>query len=259
MASLALMCHEPGSSPPIAPVAGGAVEHHHLVLSSADGTRFSAFEALAGRPDGPAVVVMPDVRGLHSFYEELALRLAEHDYTAVAIDYFGRTTALGIRDDSFDHWSHVEQTTIETITSDVAAAVAHLRSSRPDRPVFTLGFCFGGSASWHQAASGHGLAGSIGFYGNPDRPGFPTGARSVIDRIPDMDCHILGLMGGDDPGIPTDLIDRFRDALDAAGIVSDIVVYPGAPHSFFDRRAADFAEASADASERVLAFLAANG
>jgi carboxymethylenebutenolidase len=66
-------------------------------------------------------------------------------------------------------------------------------------------------------------------------------------------------MGGADSGIPTDLIDRFRDALDAAGIVSDIVVYPGAPHSFFDRMAADFAEASADAWERVLAFLAANG
>jgi carboxymethylenebutenolidase len=253
------MCHEPGSSPPIAPVAGGAVEHHHLVLNSADGTMFSAFEALGQSPSGAAVVVMPDVRGLHPFYEELALRLAEHGYDAVAIDYFGRTTALGPRDEAFDHWSHVQHATIEGITSDVAAAVAHLRATDAARPVFTIGFCFGGSTSWHQAASGHGLTGAIGFYGHPDHPDFPTGARAVVERIADIECPILGLMGGDDPGIPIEVADRFRDALDAAGIVNDIVVYPGAPHSFFDRKAADFAEASADAWERVLAFLAANG
>jgi carboxymethylenebutenolidase len=32
-------------------------------------------------------------------------------------------------------------------------------------------------------------------------------------------------------------------------------VYPGAPHSFFDERAAEHAEASDDAWRRVLAFL----
>jgi carboxymethylenebutenolidase len=32
-------------------------------------------------------------------------------------------------------------------------------------------------------------------------------------------------------------------------------VYPGAPHSFFDRRAAEQAEASEDAWRRMLGFL----
>ena len=35
----------------------------------------------------------------------------------------------------------------------------------------------------------------------------------------------------------------------------EIVVYDGAPHSFFDRRQEEFAEASEDAWRRVLAFL----
>ena len=62
-----------------------------VVLTAADGNRFAAF---AASPDGPAatgVVVLPDIRGLYRFYEEVALRLAERGYAAVAFDYFGRT------------------------------------------------------------------------------------------------------------------------------------------------------------------------
>ena len=40
------------------------------------------------------------------------------------------------------------------------------------------------------------------------------------------------------------------------GIEHEIVTYPGAPHSFFDRKQVDFAaEGSADAWRRVLGFL----
>ena len=35
-------------------------------------------------------------------------------------------------------------------------------------------------------------------------------------------------------------------------------VYPGAPHSFFDRKFTEFAEASADAWKRVQAFVGQN-
>jgi carboxymethylenebutenolidase len=48
----------------------------------------------------------------------------------------------------------------------------------------------------------------------------------------------------------------FDEALTAAGVEHELVTYDGAPHSFFDRSQEDFAEASADAWERVLAFLA---
>jgi len=41
-------------------------------------------------------------------------------------------------------------------------------------------------------------------------------------------------------------------------VAHEIVTYAGAPHSFFDRRATDFAEASADAWKRVLSFISAH-
>ena len=93
--------------------------------------------------------------------------------------------------------SHVRQMTHASLAADVRAAVDHLRQDRPERRIVTVGFCLGGSNSWHQAANGHGLAGAVGFYGNPTRD-LPPGAGSVIDRVPLMECPILALMAGDD-------------------------------------------------------------
>jgi carboxymethylenebutenolidase len=148
----------------------------------------------------------------------------------------------------------VAETTLDGIRADVAAAVARLRDGNPDRAVFTVGFCFGGSSSWHQAANGHDLAGAIGFYGRPRR----SDADSVIDRVHEMTCPVLALMGGDDPGIPQSEVDAFEVALAGAGVAHEVVVYPGAPHSFFDRKYADFADDSADAWRRALEFIDVN-
>ncbi len=118
-----------------------------------------------------------------------------------------------------------------------------------------MGFCFGGSYSWMQAAAGHGLSGAIGFYGNAARERSP-GDGSVIDRVPDMEAPILALMGGDDPGIPPEVNEAFAAALEASGVEHEIVTYPGAPHSFFDRKQVDYAAECADAWRRVLGFIA---
>jgi carboxymethylenebutenolidase len=245
------MCYSADSNPPIEPIVGGASGHRDLTLTANDRNQFAAFSATSANGLGPGVVILPDVRGLHHFYEELALRFAEHGYDAVAIDYFGRTAGVGKRDDEFPYTDHVPQTTLDGVTADTAGAVAHLREADPDRAIFTLGFCFGGSNSWHQAAGGHGLAGAIGFYGNPKRP--PLGP---IERVGEFECPVLALMGGDDPGIPAEVVEEFRQALGTAGVEHEVVVYPGAPHSFFDRKQDQFASDSADAWRRVLDFIA---
>lgn len=252
------MCFELDSSPPIAPIAGAAVDARDLVLRSSDGTPFAAYFAKAGTPSGAAVVILPDVRGLYRFYEELALRFAEEGIDAVAIDYFGRTAGVAKRDESFPFMEHVTQTKSHQIADDVRAAVEFLRSPEGAnaRHVFTVGFCFGGQQSWLQAANGHGLAGAIGFYG---RPG-PTrdGAPGPVDRACEFACPVLALMGGADQGIPLDQVEELRRAWEAAGIPHEVVVYPGAPHSFFDRRYEEYAQESADAWRRCLEFIRRN-
>jgi carboxymethylenebutenolidase len=66
---------------------------------------------------------------------------------------------------------------------------------------------------------------------------------------------VLTLYGGEDAGIPAESRDAFHRALDVAGVEHRSIVYEGAPHSFFDRKAAEFAEASADAWRQMLEFM----
>ncbi len=249
------MCFELDSLPPIPAVSGAAVAHRDLELVAGDGTRFAAFAALPDRPPRAGVVVLPDVRGLYRFYEELALRFAERGIAAVAIDYFGRTAGVGKRDDDFPFREHVAQTTPEGIQADVGAAVDYLRSEEGGSAstVFTVGFCLGGRHSWLAAAGGHGLAGAVGFYGRPGEGS--DGSPGPAQRASELDAPILGLMGGADEGIPAADVAAFEQALEAAGVEHELVTYDGAPHSFFDRRYEQHAEASEDAWRRVLEFI----
>ncbi len=250
------MCFAADSTPPITPISGAAVDTRLVTLNADDGNQLAAYEARGNGSGKATVLILPDVRGLFSFYQQLAERFAEYGFDALAIDYFGRTAGVGVRNESFDYMPHVKLTTHAGVRADAAAGVAHLRTLAAV-PVFTVGFCFGGSNSWHQAANGLGLAGAIGFYGHPDRE-FPVGSRPLVERAGEIGCPILGLMGGDDQGIPVDLVDKFRTALTAAGVEHEFVVYPGAPHSFFDRKYEQFATESADAWDRVLRFIAAH-
>ena len=122
--------------------------------------------------------------------------------------------------------------------------------------LFAVGFCFGGRLSFLAATLGLDLSGVIGFYGVPVGPGrndVPAPA-DVAERIA---SPVLALFGGADQAIPASAIATFEAALAAAAVEHRIVVYPDAPHSFFDRKADEFAATSAAAWQEVLAFIRA--
>lgn len=238
------MCFELDSSPPIPVISGAAVSHDELVLEASDGNRFAAFLATPEEPSDTGVVILPDVRGLYRFYEELALRFAERGYPALACDYFGRTAGAEKRGDDFEYRPHVGAVSPEEIQHDVRAAVEHLRSLGV-RKVFTVGFCMGGRQSWLAAAAGHGLAGAIGFYGRPREAS--DGTAGPVQVASQIEAPILALQAGADANITAEDNDAFERALGEAGVEHELVVYEGAPHSFFDRKQEEFAAASEDA------------
>lgn len=249
------MCFAYDAHPPIAPIAGAAVDSQRIVLDSADGTRLNAFAAKPSKNNGVGVVVMPDVRGLFPFYEELALRFAELGCPSVAVDYFGRTAGLAARDESFAFMDHVVQTRFDTVAADVNAGIAYLRSSEGGtaKSIFTVGFCFGGARSWMQTAYTPDLTGAVGFYGQPG-PG-RDGAPGPLARAGELRGPLLLLQSKqDEDWIPLAIVDEFARALTANAIEHEMVLYD-APHSFFDRSAAEYAEASADAWRRIRAFI----
>ena len=253
------MCVDSDSRPPLAPIAGAAVASETVLLRAEDGNELRAFEARpADGTGGTAVLVLPDVRGLHAFYEELVLRFAEVGLHALAIDYFGRTAGTDARGDDFEYMPHVERTTWTGLQADIQAAAEHL-GSRGARNLVTVGFCYGGRVSFLCATlPSVAPAGVVGFYGKPVGPGRAE-TPAPADLAGAFRSPVLGLFGGADPGIPTDAAETFRTALADVGVEHEIVVYPDAPHGFFDRKQEQFAAESADAWQRAVAFIRRTG
>jgi carboxymethylenebutenolidase len=190
------------------------------------------------------MVVLPDVRGLHPFYTDLAQRFAEAGFDSVAIDYFGRTAGVGARDESFDWQQHVREVAYDHVLADAGAAARTLRDAGAAK-VFTVGFCFGGGWSWRLSASELGFAGNIGFYGRPE------GVEKVI---PNVRSPILMLVAGADQATPQEAFIDMDRKLAEAGKEHEMYIYDGAPHSFFDRAFAEWRDACRDAWQRILDF-----
>jgi carboxymethylenebutenolidase len=242
------MCYGDDSRPPLPPVGGAAADHGDITLTARDGTKFMAHYARATSPTGAGMVVLPDVRGLHQFFKELAERFAETGIDAVAIDYFARTADTEDRSERFEYMPHVQQTTPENVAADVAAAIEYLRSKEGGavKSVFTVGFCFGGSNSWNQSAEQPGLAGAIGFYGRPSR---------AEENISKMKAPLQVMIAGADAATTPEQNKEFLRELDAAGVPHESKVYDGAPHSFFDRSYEQWKDACDDAWRRMLDFV----
>jgi carboxymethylenebutenolidase len=249
------MCTTNDSRPPIEPISGAAIDARNVTLMGEDGHEFRAYLARPEQGTGAGIVILPDVRGLHPFFEELAMRYAERGIDALAIDYFGRTAPSDDRGEDFEYMPHVSKARWENLAGDIRTAVAHLRElPNPPRSTFTTGFCMGGRLASMSTTLDLGLAGAIPFYGWPtgeSRNGTPAPA-DVADKI---ECDLLILYGERDEGITKDVRDAFDRALDKAGVTHETVVYPGAPHGFFDRHFDEHADASADAWDRTLTFI----
>jgi carboxymethylenebutenolidase len=261
------VCFEFDALPPLVPadrvisaLIGGGAGAEILTLTSADGTRFAAALAECPEPNGgPAVIILPDVRGLYRFYVDLAERFVTAGFHAMAIDYFGRTADARERDDAFDWMAHIMRTTPDQVQTDIAAARDALAERTGASTFVTVGFCFGGAqADLAGANTKLALDAVISFYGTllprafgADNPDFPA----PLKRADEIRTRLLALFGGADPGIPPEDIARFDAALTRSEVPHEIHTYPGAPHSFFDRSFEEHAEASADAWRRVLDFL----
>ena len=252
------MCFPPGARPPdipgdLLPISGGA-GGEDIVLASADGARFRTFFAAANGDAG--VVIAPDARGLHRFYEELAERFASAGVHALAMDYFGRTAGTDRRPDDFAFQEHATAARgrPDLIQADVAASLAELRRRTGATRAFVLGFCMGGRVAFNASAAQDGLAGVVGFYGVL-RKRDDADTDAPLDKVGRMKAPILGLFGGADKAIAADSVAEFDRALDDKKVPHHLVTYPGAPHSFFDRSFAEFKQECDDAWRRVRGFI----
>ncbi len=246
---------------------------------------FLAFPAGRGKP-APAVVVVHEIFGVDGHMQDVARRFAGQGYVAAAPNLFtGPLQAtltpenIGLAMQAFaqappelrrdpsklaafaasqpperrpilEAFGMVSSPPVQAgFAQDLKAVADHLRGlPEVDRNrVGSVGFCFGGAMSARLATVDPMLRAAVIFYGqNPP-----------LEDVPRIRASVLGLYGGEDPGI-TGTVPSLAEAMGKAGVSFESHVYPGARHAFFnDTRAPMYHEASAkDAWQRVLAFYA---
>lgn len=250
------MCYPDGSAPPPFPGDATPATLTRGAVRPRTGSPFRVAHAVPARSRRVAAIVLPDGRGLHPFYERFAHALAGAGVEALAMDLYGRTAGIAPRDGGFDSRAHSSQLRWAQVRADLRVVAARLRGDDRRRPVITIGFCLGGRVSLLAASAPElELAGAIALYPQTHGP-----ARSDLPA-PDelagqLGCDTLTVFGGADELIPAEEVEGWRRALATAGRRDEVLVYPGAPHSFFDRAAGHFTGESADVAARMLTFVA---
>lgn len=196
-----------------------------------------------GRPH-PGVVVIQEWWGLDGHIKDVTNRFAAAGYVALAPDLYHGVVA-----------SEPDEARKLVMELDMVAAVDEIGSAldallaRDDvsgEKAGIVGFCMGGRLTLLAARTHENIGAAVAFYGSPLTP-----AEAAEVKAP-----VLGLYGALDGGIAVADVETMRDALEAAGITTTVVIYEGAQHAFFnDTRANSYnAEASADAWTRTLAW-----
>jgi len=242
----------------------------------------------------PAVVVIQEVWGVDGHIADVADRLANAGYVALAPDLYsaggGRPPALAVERvaGAKAFLNTIPPAQWMAVLSDEqrrAEALARLPAEEAQKVAETIAALFAGVGGdperhlsvlraavaflrAHPACAGRAV-GSVGFClggglsallaGEEPELGAAVifyGSSPSAEQAGSIHCPLRGFYGHDDPRIVTGL-PAFEAALSAADVDCELRIYPDTPHAFFnDTRPSYRPEAARDAWARTLAFFA---
>jgi carboxymethylenebutenolidase len=183
----------------------------------------------------PVVIVIEEIFGVHEYIKDTCRRLAKLGYCAVAPELYARQGDLSKMTD-------VQQIVRDVISkapdaqvmSDLdAIAKWAVASSKGDAGrMGVTGFCRGGRHTWVYAAHNPNLKAAVAWYGPIGGAKTDIQPVNVLDIAGQIKCPLLGLYGGQDPGIAVADVEKARDLARAAGKTVEIQVFPEAGHAF---------------------------
>jgi carboxymethylenebutenolidase len=226
------------------------------------------YRAVATRHKGkaPVVLVVHEIFAVHEHIKDVCRRLAKQGVFAVAPDLFVRQGNVSKLPDSKEIVAKVVSKVPDAqVMSDLDATVAWAKASGAAdvARLGITGFCWGGRVVWLYAAHSPALKAGVAWYGRLVGDKDALRPRHPLDVAGALKAPVLGLYGGQDPGIPLASVEQMRAALgagDAAAKRSQIHVYPDAGHAFFaDYRPSYRAADATDGWTRLLAWFKANG
>jgi carboxymethylenebutenolidase len=215
-----------------------------------------AYRAMPASGERLAVVlVVQEIFGVHEWIKDICRRLARMGYFAIAPELYARqgdptkfddTQAL-IRD-------IVAKVSDAQVLGDLDAAVEYAKSTgKADVARLGItGFCWGGRIVWMYAGHNPRLRAGVAWYG-PVARAYHAGDKTAMDIVPGIRAAMLGLYGGDDPGIPNDTVEKIGAAMKAAGKTADLIIYPDTPHGFLADYRPSYRKGSAEDGWKRLA------
>jgi len=230
------------------------------------GFKMPAYRAApAGKTNAPVVLVISEIFGVHEHIADVANRFARAGYFAIAPELFVRQGDAASYGELAKLISEViSQVPDAQVMSDLDATVAWAKAEGADTGKTGItGFCWGGRITWLYSAHNPAVKAGVAWYGRLVGQPSPLTPVHPVDVAGKLAAPVLGLYGGQDPGIPLDTVDKMKAALAAGSTAakrSEFVVYPDAPHAFHaDYRPSYRKDAAEDGWRRALAWFKAHG
>ena len=195
----------------------------------------------AGR--GPGVLVIQEWWGLVGHITNVCDRFAAEGFTALAPDlYHGKTANEPDAAGKLFMALNIAQA-----ERDLRGAAKYLAGHSSTAKLGVIGFCMGGQLALFAATLNPSIAAAVNFYGvHPN----------VKPDYTKLSGAVLGLFAEKDSFVTPKVAKELDKAISAAGKTSEIHIYPGVDHAFFnDERKDVYNKAAADdAWRRTLAF-----
>jgi carboxymethylenebutenolidase len=197
-----------------------------------------------------AVLVIHENRGLTAHIRSIPPRLAADGYTSLAIDLLSEEGGTASLPTEGDATAALGNAPAERLIEDLRAGLDELERRAPGAKLAAIGFCFGGGMTWQLLAAGEPrLAAAVPFYGPA-----PDGA----DFSGSPNAAVLGIYAELDARVNSSQ-ETARGALEGAGLVHEIRVFPGVDHAFFNDTGSRFdSDAAATAYQAMLNWFALN-
>jgi len=214
------------------------------------------YAAAPSRPVG-GVLVLQEAFGVNSYIQDLARRFAAEGYLALAPDLYCRQAQRTFPySDVKAAVQALQRLDYDDVVSDIASAAEIARAMLPADAarLATVGFCWGGTASFLAATRLADLTAAVIYYGSEICRDEPDALHTKSGLI---NCPLLIHVGTADTLLPAEAVARIETSLSAAGAEYLLFTYQGAGHAFAcDARPATFQKNAADAAwERTLTFL----
>lgn len=244
----------PPSSPQAEAVVKASPRHGELVdIKTAAGTPIRTWVVYPERKDKAGVVILIfDIHGLGYWIRGVADQLAKEGFIAVVPDLISGKGPNGGGTEAAANDDEVVKLVRGLAPAEVTDRLNAIHDYATKIPAAngktaTLGFCWGGAASFAYAAAQPALDASVVFYGTS-----PEAADLAKIKAP-----VLGLYGSDDARVNV-TVGPAQAEMKKLGKTYEVHTYEGAGHAFLSnqdgREGANF-KATQQAWPRVLAFL----